>query len=121
MLEKGRVELRNFGVFQVKKRKARKARNPKTNAEVAVGERYIVTFKPGKLMEQRVAELTSLPQEGVEETDLPDDQDDAVDSAVETPRRTTPAPQPAPKPTKPPAGSDDDGSDLKLFRGEDSE
>jgi nucleoid DNA-binding protein len=49
-----RVELRNFGVFEVKKRAARKARNPKTGDEVLVPARFVVTFKPGKEMEQRV-------------------------------------------------------------------
>jgi nucleoid DNA-binding protein len=49
-----RVELRNFGVFEVKKRAARKARNPKTGEEVLVPSRFVVTFKPGKEMEQRV-------------------------------------------------------------------
>ena len=52
-----RIELRNFGVFEVKKRAARKARNPRTGADVEVPEKYVVTFKPGKLMEQRVREL----------------------------------------------------------------
>lgn len=49
-----RVELRNFGVFEVKKRAPRKARNPKTGEEVLVPARFVVTFKPGKEMEQRV-------------------------------------------------------------------
>ena len=49
-----RVELRNFGVFEVKKWAARKARNPKTGEEVLVPSRFVVTFKPGKEMEQRV-------------------------------------------------------------------
>src|SRR5210317_1471934 len=50
----GRIELRNFGVFEVKKRAARKARNPRTNGQVEVPEKYVVTFKPGKEMEERV-------------------------------------------------------------------
>lgn len=49
-----RIELRNFGVFEVKKRAARKARNPKTGDQVHVPEKYVVTFKPGKEMENRV-------------------------------------------------------------------
>ncbi|MEM7475512.1 MAG: HU family DNA-binding protein [Planctomycetota bacterium] len=54
LLEEGRVELRNFGVFQVKCRKARKARNPRTGRQVDVPEKVVVTFKPGKEMEARV-------------------------------------------------------------------
>lgn len=57
LLEEGRVELRNFGVFQVKSRKARQARNPRTGRQVDVPEKFVVTFKPGKEMEARVQEL----------------------------------------------------------------
>ena len=57
LLDEGRVELRNFGVFQVKSRKARKARNPRTGLQVDVPEKFVVTFKPGKEMEARVQEL----------------------------------------------------------------
>lgn len=57
LVEDGRIELRNFGVFEVKKRAARKARNPRTGAKVFVPEKYVVTFKPGKEMEERVREL----------------------------------------------------------------
>ena len=56
LVEEGRVELRNFGVFEVRWRKARKARNPRTGKTVMVPKRYTVTFKPGLVMEQRVAE-----------------------------------------------------------------
>ena len=57
LVEEKRIELRNFGVFEVKKRAARKARNPRTGDKVDVPEKYVVTFKPGKEMEQRVKEL----------------------------------------------------------------
>ena len=53
----GRIELRNFGVFEVKRRAPRKARNPRTGDKVYVPEKFVVTFKPGKEMEQRVSEL----------------------------------------------------------------
>ncbi len=54
---KHRIELRNFGVFEVKKRAARKARNPRTGTPVDVEEKFVVTFKPGKEMEDRVRQL----------------------------------------------------------------
>jgi nucleoid DNA-binding protein len=57
LVEERRIELRNFGVFEVKKRAARKARNPRTGAKVFVPEKFVVTFKPGKEMEERVREL----------------------------------------------------------------
>ena len=54
LVEEGRIELRNFGVFEVKERAARKARNPRTGQRVDVPAKYVVTFKPGKEMEERV-------------------------------------------------------------------
>ena len=57
LVEDGRIELRNFGVFEVKRRAARKARNPRTGEKVFVKEKFVVTFKPGKEMEERVREL----------------------------------------------------------------
>lgn len=57
LVKEGRIELRNFGVFEVKLRAARQARNPKTDKPVHVAERYVVKFKPGKEMEARVAKF----------------------------------------------------------------
>lgn len=55
-LAKGeRVELRNFGVFDIRKRAARKARNLSTGETVMVPEKNVVAFKPSKEMEKRVA------------------------------------------------------------------
>lgn len=66
LVEEKRIELRNFGVFEVKKRAARKARNPRTGAKVYVPEKYVVTFKPGKEMEARVRELERQAAEAAE-------------------------------------------------------
>ena len=49
-----RVELRGFGVFDVKKRKARIARNPKNGAAVAVPEKSVPFFRMGKGMKDRL-------------------------------------------------------------------
>jgi integration host factor subunit beta len=57
LIEEGRIELRNFGVFEVKKRAARKARNPRTGQRVDVPAKYVVTFKPGQEMEEKVRML----------------------------------------------------------------
>lgn len=57
LVEEKRIELRNFGVFEVKKRAARKARNPRTGERVEVAAKFVVTFKPGKEMEERVHQL----------------------------------------------------------------
>ena len=47
---KKRIELRNCGIFQVKRRKRRVGRNPKTGEVVPVPERLTVVFKPGLKM-----------------------------------------------------------------------
>src|SRR5437868_12272590 len=57
LLSERRIELRNFGVFEVKRRKARKARNPRTGDKVDVGPKNVVTFKPGKEMEEKIRQL----------------------------------------------------------------
>ena len=54
LVRTGRIELRNFGVFEVKKREPRKARNPRTGAEVYVPAKNVVTFKPGKEMADKI-------------------------------------------------------------------
>ena len=51
LVTEGRVELRNFGVFEVRKRKARRARNPRTDEVVPVKEKNVVVFKSGKTLE----------------------------------------------------------------------
>jgi integration host factor subunit beta len=57
-LEKeGRIELRNFGVFEVRKRKPRQARNPRTGESVMVPAKLAVTFKPGREMEEQVGQI----------------------------------------------------------------
>lgn len=56
----GRIELRNFGVFEVRERKARKARNPRTGDPVEVQPKNVVTFQPGKEMEERVKSAKAL-------------------------------------------------------------
>jgi integration host factor subunit beta len=55
-----RLEFRDFGVFETKLRKARKAQNPKTLEPVEVPEKRTVKFKVGRLMKQRLAALTGV-------------------------------------------------------------
>jgi len=76
LVRDGRIELRNFGVFEVKRRAPRKARNPRTGDKVYVPAKNVVTFKPGKEMEERVRQMdpANLPiesgeDEGTQETD----------------------------------------------------
>ena len=56
------VELRNFGVFEVKIRKARVGRNPNApETDVPIPARAVVKFKPGKDMREEVLKLTPKP------------------------------------------------------------
>lgn len=49
-----RIEIRGFGCFGLRYRPPRLARNPKTGAVVAVAEKYVPHFKPGKTLRERV-------------------------------------------------------------------
>ena len=52
------VEFRNFGVFQCVYRKARIGRNPRRPEEpVEIPARYVVRFKEGRVMKERMAEI----------------------------------------------------------------
>src|SRR3954468_18297482 len=57
LVSEGRIELRNFGVFEVKRRAPRKARNPRTGDKVYVPSKNVVTYKPGKEMEELVRKM----------------------------------------------------------------
>jgi integration host factor subunit beta len=61
LVSEGRIELRNFGVFEVKRRRPRRARNPRTGEAVGVPAKLVVTFKPGREMEERVGQLRGVP------------------------------------------------------------
>ncbi|MEI7669631.1 MAG: HU family DNA-binding protein [Pseudomonadota bacterium] len=50
----GRVELRGFGAFSVRKREARLARNPKNGTEVKIGERHAIYFRTGKDLREKI-------------------------------------------------------------------
>jgi len=61
------VELRNFGVFEVKQSKARIGRNPNApEIDVRIPPRAVVKFKPGKGMRQRVVKLSKLSDKSSE-------------------------------------------------------
>jgi len=54
LAEGQRLEIRNFGVFEVKKRDGRIGRNPRTGQEVSILEKRVATFKPGKALKEYV-------------------------------------------------------------------
>jgi integration host factor subunit beta len=84
-----RLEFRDFGVFETKLRKARKAQNPKTLEPVAVPEKRTVKFKVGRLMKQRLGDMTGAAiddeagdvEEMAESAEADNDNDSADDAA----------------------------------------
>lgn len=95
LVKHGRVELRNFGVFEVKQRNPRKARNPRTGQRVDVPRKAVITFKPGKEMEERLRQLEQ-PTGGVPPTAV--SQNEAA-----PPPGTEPAPSASAHVNEPPA------------------
>ena len=57
-----RLEIRNFGVFEVKVREARMGRNPRTGQEVPIPEKRVATFKPGKALKAKVGSTQPQPE-----------------------------------------------------------
>jgi len=49
------VEIRGFGTFKIKKRAARRARNPRTGEPVDIPEKFVPTFKPSRELKDTVA------------------------------------------------------------------
>ena len=49
-----RIDIRGFGSFQVKKRKARDARNPATQELLRLKERYVPVFKVSNLLKEQI-------------------------------------------------------------------
>ena len=89
-----RIEFREFGIFELKRRKPRTARNPKTGDSVQVPEKTVVSFKPGKVMKAKV--MDTVPT-GITETDGDGDEDEDEDEA------DAPSGAPSPAAPQPPA------------------
>ena len=82
-----RLEFRDFGVFETKLRKARKAQNPKTLEPVEVPEKRTVKFKVGRLMKARLGELSgvAIDDEAGDVVDMssePDEDEDEEESST---------------------------------------
>lgn len=81
-----RLEFRDFGVFETKLRKARRAQNPKTLQPVEVPEKRTVKFKVGRLMKAKLADLTgaSIDDEAADIAEMPEGPDEeTADSNAE--------------------------------------
>ena len=55
----GRVEIRGFGSFSLKHRRAKIGRNPKTGVAVSIPQKYSVYFKPGADLKKRVDDAST--------------------------------------------------------------
>jgi len=78
-----RLEFRDFGVFETKLRKARKAQNPKTLEPVEVPEKRTVKFKVGRLMKQRLGDMSgvAIDDEAGDVADMTDTSHDDEDDS----------------------------------------
>ena len=57
----GRIEIRGFGSFTLRFRRARVGRNPKTGTPVSLPARYAPNFKPGMRLRERVDQGLETP------------------------------------------------------------
>ena len=81
-----RLEFRDFGVFETKLRKARKAQNPKTLEPVEVPEKRTVKFKVGRLMKQRLGDMSgvAIDDEAGDVADMSDSSNDDEDESEDS-------------------------------------
>ena len=64
-LETGKnIEIRGFGTFKVRERRARRARNPRSGTEVQVPAKLVPVFKPSKELKAQVLETTANAESG---------------------------------------------------------
>ncbi|NUP97933.1 MAG: integration host factor subunit beta [Planctomycetaceae bacterium] len=84
-----RLEFREFGVFEVKDRAARRAQNPRTLQKVQVPAKRVVKFKVGRIMRERI-------DDALEPTPSPTRVAPVQPAATKPPPPTPPTPKPPP-------------------------
>ena len=94
LIAEGRIELRNFGVFEVRRRKGRKAHNPRTGEAVSVEPKNVVTFQAGKVMAELVRTTAKVHEKKVS-TRRKKKAAAAADSETPAPEGEGPEPPPA--------------------------
>ena len=99
-----RLEFRDFGVFETKVRKARRAQNPRKRQAVWVPQRTTVKFKLGRLLKQRLAELDERENTAAGGGPPPEELKGSVAKTTAPPKPADPEAQPPPGATPPPAG-----------------
>jgi integration host factor subunit beta len=88
-----RLEFREFGVFEVRERAARRAQNPRTLEKVAVPAKRVVKFKVGRLMRERVCD------------ERPEERAERLRSQRPEPSKPSSGPAPMPPVPMPPASN----------------
>ena len=71
-----RLEFREFGVFEIKERAARRAQNPRTLEKVDVPAKRVVKFRVGRMMKELVGEIPEGSEHIADGSDTWDDEDD---------------------------------------------
>lgn len=66
-----RIELRGFGIFEVRRRLARQGRNPKSGETVQVKDRYVPFFKVGKELRERLNQDVSAERALAQSEEVP--------------------------------------------------
>jgi len=61
LLKRGRVEIDGFGVFELRRRKPRRARNPRTGARIDVLATTTIRFTPAKSLKTNAASISDVP------------------------------------------------------------
>lgn len=80
LVEGSRLEIRNFGVFELKIRDARTGRNPRTGEAVPIEQKRVAVFKPGKALKELVESRIPKP-----DLSLPDEHAGPVESSPTSP------------------------------------
>lgn len=97
--EHGRLEVRDFGVFQIKERKARIGRNPRNKTEYPIPPRRVVTFKLGKELKDHSIETGQQSAGGGSDAGQSSGSGEGLDSqpqdeiGVGTPSTSPPSPE----------------------------
>jgi integration host factor subunit beta len=94
-----RLEFREFGVFEVRERAARRAQNPRTLEKVYVPAKRVVKFKVGRLMRERICD------ERVEEREERVKWEQAAAGKAKGAGASSAPPSPPPIPKPPPSNS----------------
>ena len=75
LMDNGRIEIRGFGTWCLRKRRSRNAHNPRTGKTIKTPEKYGVYFKAGKSLRERVHDGKDHPIHGMRKGDVDADEE----------------------------------------------